>query len=230
LSVRAEGDRAVVTVADNGIGLSAEALPRVFEMFSQLKPALDRSEGGLGIGLALVKGLVELHGGSVEARSAGIGLGCEFAVTLPLVKRPTDVSAAETNDSFAAATAAGALKILIADDNADSARSWAEMLQLEGFETRAVYTGTDAVKLGAEFQPDVALLDIGMPQMNGYEVARHMRATPSGLRVLLIAVTGWGQAHDKQAALEAGFDAHLTKPVQLQQVLRLISERQNAAK
>ncbi len=222
LSVQAEDDRAVVTVADNGIGLSAEALSRVFEMFSQFTPALERSEGGLGIGLALVKGLVELHGGSVEARSAGIGRGSEFTVILPLVEPAAHTSSAETNNQLAAALRTSTLKVLIADDNADSARSWSAMLQLEGFDTRVVYTGSDAMKLAAEFQPDVALLDIGMPEFNGYEVARRIRATAVG-STLLIAITGWGQAHDKQAAFEAGFDAHLTKPVQLQQILRLIS-------
>ncbi|MBM0104871.1 response regulator [Steroidobacter sp. S1-65] len=230
VSLHAEGDRAVVTVEDSGIGLSSEALSRVFEMFSQLKPALERSEGGLGIGLALVKGLIELHDGSVEARSAGIGHGSEFIVTLPLVGPPPGATARQASSTVDAGGRLGTLKVLIADDNVDSAQSWSAMLQLEGFDTRAVHTGSDAVKVGAEFQPDVALLDIGMPELNGYEVARQMRATPSGARRLLIAVTGWGQTHDKQAALEAGFDAHLTKPVQLQQIVRLISEHASAAK
>lgn len=230
VSVRTEDDQAIVTVADNGIGLSPEALSRVFEMFSQLKPALERSEGGLGIGLALVRGLVELHQGSVEARSSGIGRGSEFIVALPLVRPPVKVWTTQAGSAVDAGKRLGALKVLIADDNADSARSWSAMLQLEGFETRAVHTGSDAVKVGAEFEPDVALLDIGMPELNGYEVARQMRATPSGARRLLIAITGWGHANDRCAALDAGFDVHLTKPVQLQQILRLISEHASAAK
>jgi len=230
VSLREQSDRAVVTVADSGIGLSAEALSRVFEMFSQLKPALERSEGGLGIGLSLVKRLVELHDGSVEASSAGIGCGSEFIVTLPRVHRPAKVAAMQASSPVTGQTGPDALKILIADDNVDSAQSWSAMLQLEGFETRAVHTGSDAVKVGAEFQPDVALLDIGMPELNGYEVARQMRATPEGARRLLIAITGWGQAHDRQAALEAGFDAHHTKPVELQQIITLINEHARAAK
>ncbi len=230
VNLRAQDDQAIVTVADNGIGLSPEALSRVFEMFSQLKPALERSEGGLGIGLALVKGLVELHRGSVEAKSSGIGRGSEFIVTLPLARPPAKVSATQAGSPVGAATRLGTLKVLIADDNLDSAQSWSAMLQLEGFETRAVHTGSDAVKVGIEFEPDVALLDIGMPELNGYEVARQMRATASGARRLLIAITGWGQSHDKRAALEAGFDAHLTKPVQLQQIVGLISEHANGAK
>ncbi len=224
LRVRRDNERVLVTIADNGMGLSAETLPRVFEMFSQATPALERSEGGLGIGLALVKGLVELHGGKVSARSAGIGCGSEFSVDLPLaatqaLETPSDASTEEAHR--------GKIKdrrVLIADDNRDSAQSWATMLALEGCQTRTAFSGAEALELAEEFKPHAALLDIGMPEMNGYDAARLLRSSPWGAQMLLIALTGWGQEQDKQAARDAGFDAHLTKPVNLQQVLELLHE------
>lgn len=221
LSIRPSDRRVLIAVTDNGIGLSAEAIPRVFDMFSQASPALERSEGGLGIGLALVKGLVELHGGRVFARSEGIGCGSQFTVELPLAAAPVAQEDLDPGTSSCRATIRNR-KILIADDNRDSAQSWATMFELEGCETCTAFSGSEALRLAASFQPDVALLDIGMPGLNGYEVARLLRSSPLGASVLLIAVTGWGQDQDKQAAREAGFDAHLTKPVNLQQVIDLI--------
>ncbi len=224
LRVRRDNDRVLVTIADNGIGLSAEALPRVFEMFSQATPALERSEGGLGIGLALVKGLVELHGGRVSARSGGIGCGSEFCVDLPLAAAHALGAPSGASTSTAHRDKIRNRGVLIADDNRDSAQSWAAMLELEGCQTRTAFSGSEALSLAEEFQPHAALLDIGMPEMNGYDVARLLRSSPLGANMLLIAVTGWGQEQDKHAAREAGFDAHLTKPVNLQQVLDLIHE------
>lgn len=224
IGIERRAARVIINVADNGIGLSNEALQTVFEMFSQSKPALERAEGGLGIGLALVKGLVELHGGTVRAHSPGVGRGSEFIVELPLAgERSEGAHRDARTKSEANVRAKPACKVLIADDNVDSAESWASMLQMEGMETRAVFSGADALRIAAEFTPDVALLDIGMPELNGYEVARRLRATVKGADVLLIAITGWGQPHDRQAAHEAGFDAHLTKPVQLSQILELIA-------
>ncbi len=223
LSTRCADDRALITITDNGIGLSAEALARVFEMFSQAKPALERSEGGLGIGLALVKGLVELHGGRVSARSAGIGCGSEFCVELPLAAAHVEQSPSDPIASAPRHTEIRGRKILIADDNRDTAQSWAAMLEIEGCETRTAFSGPEALKVAEEFQPDVALLDIGMPGLTGYDVARMLRSSSRTAEVFLVAVTGWGQAHDKQAAHDAGFDAHLTKPINLQQVIDLIA-------
>jgi PAS domain S-box-containing protein len=207
---RVEGDRVVVSVRDNGIGIATDLLPRMFEMFSQATAALERSEGGLGIGLALARGLVLLHHGTIEAKSAGLGQGSEFVVTLPLARpAPQPDSAAVTP----AAHKPTGLRVLIADDNHDSAESMAMLLQLSGYDVRAVHSGPDALALATEFRPHVALLDIGMPGMNGYEVARQMRATQTGGRVILIAVTGWGQEQDKRLAKDAGFDHHVAKPV-----------------
>ena len=231
LSIRPSDRRVLITVADNGIGLSAETLPRVFEMFSQASPALERSEGGLGIGLALVKGLVELHGGRVSARSEGIGRGSQFTVELPVAATHVTQEALDPNTSAAHEGTIRNRKILIADDNRDSAQSWATMFEIEGCETRTAFSGPEALSVAESFQPDVALLDIGMPGLNGYEVARRLRSCPLGASILLVAVTGWGQDQDKQAAREAGFDGHLTKPVNLQQVIDLIQAqlRQRAA-
>ncbi len=222
ISIRRVEDCARIAVKDNGIGLSAEALPRVFDMFSQSTPALERSEGGLGIGLALVKGLVELHGGRVSARSEGIGRGSEFSVELPLVIKELEQAPRPAGGSSSDHARISGCKILIADDNKDTAQSWATLLELEGCETRIAFSGVQALQIAADFRPHVALLDIGMPEVNGYDAARRLRST-LGDSVLLVAVTGWGQEQDKQAAREAGFDAHFTKPINLQQIIELIS-------
>jgi signal transduction histidine kinase/DNA-binding response OmpR family regulator len=224
LRIKCNDGRVLVTIADNGIGLSAETLPRVFEMFSQAMPALERSEGGLGIGLALVKGLVELHGGKVSARSAGIGRGSEFCVDLPIATARALQIPSDARSGHAHRSAIKGRRVLIADDNRDSAQSWASMLELEGCQTRAAFSGAEALALAEQFKPHAALLDIGMPEMNGYDAARALRSSPSGADMLLVALTGWGQDQDKQAAREAGFDAHLTKPVNLQQVVDLLQE------
>jgi CheY-like chemotaxis protein len=215
-SIRLRGGReageVVVAVSDTGIGIEAEMLPRVFEMFAQATPALERSQGGLGIGLSLVKGIVELHGGTVEARSDGPGLGSTFLVRLPSVPAPACAEpppvAAE-----AAAPAGRRLRVLVADDNADAAESLAVLLRMLGNEVRTAGDGQEAVERIEEFRPDVAVLDIGMPRMNGYEAARHIRSLPHGANVFLVALTGWGQEEDRRRSREAGFDAHLVKPV-----------------
>ncbi len=208
---RHEGE-VVVSVRDTGIGIAAEHLPRLFEMFSQVAPALERSQGGLGIGLSLVKGLVEMHGGRIEARSEGPGKGSEFVVRLPVAG---DVPAPETPapGSGERATARPRRRILLADDNRDAADSLAMMLRLAGHEVHATHDGQEAVEAAEWFRPDVALLDLGMPRMNGFEAARRIREQPWGRSVILVAITGWGQDEDKRRASEAGFDHHLTKPV-----------------
>ncbi|MGH8251240.1 MAG: PAS domain S-box protein [Steroidobacteraceae bacterium] len=201
----------VISVRDNGIGISAAMMPRMFALFTQADDARGRSEGGLGVGLALVRGLVELHGGLIEAQSEGPGRGSEFIVRLPL-DLPETASADDFTGSFGP-MAAQAMKILVVDDNVDAADSCCTLLELSGHKVRTAYAGSRAVELAGTFQPDVVLLDIGLPDIDGYEVARQIRATPSGKQVALVAVTGWGQDEDRRRALEAGFDHHLTKPL-----------------
>jgi PAS domain S-box-containing protein len=208
-----QGSEVVVSVRDTGIGIAAEHLPRLFEMFSQVTPALERSQGGLGIGLALVRGLVELHGGSIEARSAGPGKGSEFTVRLPVVETPVQARQESSTDGEKSG-ASPKYRILVADDLRDSVDSLAMMLRLAGHDIQKAYDGLEAVQTAAAFRPEVVVLDIGMPKMNGYEAARHIRQQPWGKEMLLIALTGWGQEEDKRPAFEAGFDHHLTKPVE----------------
>ena len=218
------GGELVVAVRDNGIGISAEMMPRVFTLFAQASPALERSDGGLGIGLALVRGLVELHGGTVSAHSAGIGKGSEFVVRLPLSL--DDAEGADVADAAIAESAANAaeyagaatspapkpLRLLVADDNRDSAATCAALLEASGHEVSVAHTGREAYDLACRLQPDALLLDIGMPELNGYQLAQRIRATGWGRRALLIAITGWGLEEDKRRALAAGFDEHMTKP------------------
>jgi PAS domain S-box-containing protein len=211
-----------VSVRDTGIGIAPEHLPRLFTMFSQVTPALERSHGGLGIGLSLVRGLVELHGGSVEARSDGPGRGSTFLVRLPLAPL-TVPEPPEQNGSGKLSGSASHSRILVVDDNRDSATSLGMMLQHVGHDIRTAHDGLEAVQAAEAFRPAVALLDIGLPKLNGYEVARQIRQQPWGKDLLLVAVSGWGQEEDKQRAREAGFDHHLTKPVELETLLELVA-------
>ncbi len=210
LSARREGAWIEIRVRDDGIGIEARQLPRLFQMFSQVTPALERARGGLGIGLALVRGLVERHGGSVEARSEGAGRGAEFIVRLPASEAPAQPQPAGLAPP---APARSPRRVLLADDNRDAADSLAGLLRLMGHEVRVAYDGEQALRAGAEFRPDALILDIGMPRMNGYDVASRARGADWGRGAKLIALTGWGQQRDKAAAAEAGFDHHLTKPV-----------------
>jgi PAS domain S-box-containing protein len=212
------GREIVIEVSDNGIGIAPESLPEVFRMFSQLHSAGERTTAGLGIGLALSKGLVELHGGSIGVRSDGPGRGSTFTVRLPAGQVPVEDG---TPGHPRAAPAAAPRKVLIADDNRDAADSLAALLQLDGHETRLSFDGEDALSTYEHFDPDVCLLDIGMPGRNGYEVAREIRGMPGGRRPVLIAITGWGQESDRHLALQAGFDHHLTKPVDPRRLTRL---------
>jgi len=208
--------QAELRVRDNGIGIPADALGAVFNMFAQLEPALDRARGGLGIGLALARGIVDLHGGEILVDSAGPGLGSEFTLRLPLV-----AGCAAPQETAAPAALAAPLRVLVVDDSLDTAETMSLALELFGCETRMAHTAAAALELAAEFTPDVALLDIGLPDYNGYELARRLRALPSGLDTTLIAATGWGQEKDRTLALAAGFDHHLTKPIDFEQ-LRLL--------
>ncbi len=226
LTVERTDGEVVVSVRDTGIGIDAAHLPRLFQMFSQASSALERSEGGLGIGLALVRGLVELHGGTIEARSGGPGMGSEFIVRLPVldarIPRPPEGS----GDGQEKARSGLKRRILVVDDNADSATSLALLLRRMGHEIQTAHDGLEAVLAAAAFRPQVILLDIGLPKMNGYEVAKRIREQPSQDRVAIIALTGWGQERDKQRAYDAGIDHHLTKPVEyatLEKLLALIA-------
>jgi PAS domain S-box-containing protein len=215
-----EDGRLHICVRDNGIGLSPTALPHMFQMFSQVHDDQGRSGGGLGIGLALVKGLVDLHGGTIEAFSEGPGHGSEFVVTIP-IHQGKPATADDTSPAEHSGERTGR-KILVADDNQDAADSLALLLEASGHIVRTAHGGHGAIALASTFHPEIALLDIGMPDMSGYEVARKMRETPWGKNVRLIALTGWGQDEDKRRALAAGFDHHLTKPVELPELEKLL--------
>ena len=220
LTCAVQGDTLSLSVKDDGIGIAPDSIAGIFEMFSQIDGVAGRSEGGLGIGLALVKGLTELHGGTVEARSDGHGHGSEFIVRLPLAVPQLATSRLGTEPDPAAPVRR---RILIADDNPDAADSLAMLLELAGHEVRVAHLGRSAVSLAQVFHPEAALLDIGMPDLSGYEVARELRREPWAARLQLIALTGWGQDGDRRRALEAGFDHHLTKPVDLERLTELIA-------
>jgi len=217
LTLAVEEGTAVLTVRDNGIGLPRHALATVFDMFSQLEPALERSRGGLGIGLSLVRGIVELHGGTIAADSEGEGRGSCFTVRLPLA-RP--LAPAEPRPE--AAPAPVPARILVVDDNADAAEMLLMALELYGCEARAAHSASAALAMAQEFAPEVALLDIGLPDLNGYELARRLRATEGGRQMRLIAATGWGQEKDRQRAFDAGFDHHLTKPIDFERLCSVL--------
>ncbi len=215
-----QGNTLSLSVKDAGIGIAAESIAGIFEMFSQVESVAGRSDGGLGIGLALVKGLTELHDGTVEARSDGLGLGSEFIVRLPLAPRHPAASPLVPDPALAAPVRR---RILIADDNKDAAESLSILLELAGHEVRIAHLGRAALSLAQEFRPDTALLDIGMPDLSGYEVAEDLRRQPWGTRIQLIALTGWGQENDRRRALAAGFDHHLIKPIDPDQLEGVIA-------
>jgi len=222
LNVEREGGQAVIRVRDSGIGIAAAELPRIFEIFTEVDTSLERTQSGLGIGLSLAKNLVEMHGGTVEVHSAGLGQGSEFVVRFPVMvetlKRPPPEAAVSEP------TPTTARRILVVDDNRDSAESLAILLQLTGNETHTAYDGLEAVEAAATFKPEVVLLDIGLPKMNGFEAARKIREQPWGKTMVLVALTGWGQDEDRQKSREAGFDGHLVKPVDHAALTKLLAE------
>jgi CheY-like chemotaxis protein len=219
LSVVRDGSEVVVSVRDTGIGIPASHLSHVFEVFVQVDTAWHRVQGGLGIGLSLVKEFVELHGGTVEAHSDGPGKGSAFVVRLPAAAScATDPPTAAAEPSRAPRR-----RILVVDDNRDAAESLAEMLEIMGHEVRAAHDGEAAGVAAAEFRPDVVLMDLGMPKVDGYEAARRIRAEPWGNEPLLVALTGWGADEDRRRTHEAGFDRHLVKPVALDALTELLA-------
>jgi PAS domain S-box-containing protein len=223
ITAEREGDQVMVRVRDTGIGIPAEALPNIFDMFSQVDRSIERSTGGLGIGLALVKGLVEKHGGTVEAASPGQGKGSTFRVRLPVLKERAESASGEPAGE-SPESARSRRRILVVDDNRDSAASMAMMLQLLGHEVRTAHDGLETLELAERFRPQVVLMDIGMPRLNGYDATRSIREQPWGRDVAIVALTGWGQEVDRARSKEAGCDGHLVKPVNLPDLETLLSD------
>ncbi len=210
-----------VYVKDNGIGMQAEILPRIFDLFTQADRSLDRSAGGLGIGLSLAHRLVTLHGGTIEARSAGLGQGSTFTVRLPMIQAPHPSTPSEPQQTDAVA---GGGRVLVVDDNVDMATILSSMLRHKGYTVRTAHTGPEGLAIAQEWPPRFVLLDIGLPGLDGYEVARRLRIHPSTADVRLIALTGYGQASDIVLTREAGFDAHLVKPYEFAELEKLMLE------
>jgi signal transduction histidine kinase len=216
-----QGSDVVATIKDSGIGIPADKLGVIFGLFAQVDHLSERSHGGLGIGLTLVKQFVEMHDGRVEATSDGPGLGSEFIVRLPC---EVEIGPPQTAPSENVPRLAAPLRILVVDDNRDSAHSLAQLLMLDGHETACAFDGLEAVTAAEAFHPDVVLLDLGLPKLNGFEACRRIRARPSGQESTLVALTGWGQDEDRRKAREAGFDQHMVKPVNIVALTRLLAE------
>jgi two-component system CheB/CheR fusion protein len=220
LTVEQQVGEVMVSVKDAGIGIPPDMLTKIFEIFTQLDQSLERSQGGLGIGLMLVKQLVEMHGGSVQALSDGPGRGSEFVVRLPVrTGKPKEEQPLKTIRGGPTGH-----RILVVDDNRDSAGSLAALLQMTGNETHTAYNGLQALDEAARFKPQVVLLDIGLPELNGYDVCRKIRQQPWGKDVVLIALTGWGQEEDRKRSREAGFDDHLVKPVNYDALMKILAK------
>jgi PAS domain S-box-containing protein len=228
LAAERRGGEVIVSVRDTGIGIPADALPRIFDMFSQVDRSMERSAGGLGIGLALVKGLVEMHDGTVTAASEGQGKGSTFTVKLSVLGTHTrPLLAAPSNKTES--DAGPRRRILVVDDNRDSANSMAMLLRLRGNDVAMAHDGLEAVQTAEQFRPEVILMDVGMPKLNGYDAARRIREQPWGAPVIIIALTGWGQEGDRALSKEAGCDGHLVKPVSLPDLEKLLTELEGPA-
>jgi CheY-like chemotaxis protein/two-component sensor histidine kinase len=215
-----EGDEAVIRVRDNGIGIQFEMLPEIFDMFAQTVIGEKRGQGGLGIGLSLVKKLVEMHGGRAEAHSEGEGKGSEFIVRLPLAAEQKPEEKQENHEIEKPRISIRAGRILVVDDNTDAANMLEIFLSMENHEVRTAFTGHDAIQAAAEFQPDTVILDIGLPDIDGYEVAKRLRERSPD--ICLIALSGWGQDEDRRRSDEAGFNHHLVKPVNIEELKKFL--------
>jgi PAS domain S-box-containing protein len=222
LTVRRDGGDVEIRIKDTGSGIDPGLLPRIFDLFTQAEKSLDRSQGGLGIGLALVKHLVQMHHGSVTAESGGPGMGSEFVVRLPIADLPTATNG--DGPPIVVAQAPPESRVLVIDDNKDMADSIVALLRLAGYEARAAYAGTSGFETAIDYQPRVALIDIGLPEMDGFEVARHIRQDSKSRGMVLIAMTGYGEEHHQRASREAGFDHHLIKPVDPKKLLAFLAE------
>jgi len=222
LSARQEGAEAVISIRDSGMGIAADALPRVFEMYIQAARPLGRFQPGLGIGLPLARRFVEMHGGTISAHSDGLGQGSEFVIRMPM---PATRDAADSANGARTAKAAAAkptLRILVVDDDKDSTEMLASLLQLTGHTATMAHDGLEAIRQAEEFRPDVVLLDLSLPEVDGYEVARRIRQQRWGREMVLIAITGWGQDSDRHRTRQAGFDRHLVKPVDASALCQLL--------
>jgi CheY-like chemotaxis protein len=216
-----EASKVILRIRDTGVGIPPDKVPMVFDLFYQADTSIGKSQTGLGIGLTLVRRLLELHGGSVAARSAGIGQGSEFELRLPVL---VDQGSTGASGSRPAAAPSAQGRILIADDNLDAAESLALLLRRAGCEVRTAHDGAKALELAHCFKPDTILLDLGMPKMTGHDVAARIRESDWGSSIILVAVTGWGQEEERRRTLETGFDAHLVKPVDHTMLFRLLVE------
>jgi signal transduction histidine kinase/CheY-like chemotaxis protein len=229
LAGEVQEDELVVTVRDNGIGIPAESLPRIFDMFSQVDRSVERESGGLGIGLALVKGLVEMHGGCVSVMSEGLGQGSTFTVRLPVLQEMPEASADAIVDVSAKAADKPRRRILVVDDNRDSANTMSMLLKLTGNEVQTAYSGIEAIEMAEAFQPQAILMDIGMPQLSGYDATQCIRERPWGREMVIIALTGWGQDQDRIQSKEAGCDGHMVKPVNVSELEKLLQDLQDGS-
>jgi signal transduction histidine kinase/ActR/RegA family two-component response regulator len=228
LTAQREGDQASIRVRDTGIGIPAEMLPKIFDMFTQVDRSRERSQGGLGIGLTLVQRLVEMHGGTVTVSSDGPGRGSEFVVRLPVARQEARAKGPQRTEGEG--VAASRRRILVVDDNKDAADSLAMLLRLMGNEVQTAYDGLEAVGAATAFHPDVVLLDIGLPKLNGHDAARRIREQPGSRDMVLIALTGWGQDEDRRRSKEAGFNHHMTKPVEFETLQELLASLDSARK
>ncbi len=222
---RQEADDIVLTVRDSGIGIAPDMLPKIFEWFVQERQALDRSQGGLGLGLAIVRSLVALHGGSVAVESQGKGQGSEFTVRLPIARAGEMAAPVDAMAGLHSHAPAGVgLRVMVVDDNEDGAEALSEALEYMGYTTRVAHDGLGALRIAREFGPQVALLDIGLPAMDGYELAERLRSEPEHADIRLVAITGYGQESDRRRSREAGFDAHHVKPIDVEQLAALVRD------
>jgi CheY-like chemotaxis protein len=220
LTVQQEGEEAVLSVRDTGIGIAPEVLPRIFDLFTQAERSLDRAQGGLGIGLALVQRLVEMHGGTVAATSA-LGQGSEFVMRLPVVSPPSPQALSPTTET--AQPNGPSLRVLVVDDNVDTVTTLAMLVEESGHDVRTAYDGSAVLEAALDYRPHVVLLDIGLPGLNGFEVAKQIRQQPALQNAVLVAMTGYGGVSDRQRSQEAGFDHHLVKPGDFGKLLQLLA-------
>jgi CheY-like chemotaxis protein len=226
LNTNRHGDQVIVSVCDTGIGIAPDKIPKVFNLFAQVDATTGRAQGGLGIGLALARRLVEMHGGRIDARSGGSGEGSEFRVHLPLAKEQEFKRVSDPHRLTPAADSSSGHRVMVVDDNRDAAESLGMLLRLRGFHVHVAHDGPSALKALPSFHPSVILLDLGMPGMDGYEVAEQVRRRPDAGDVVLIALTGWGHAEFRQRSRDTGFAHHLVKPVELDALLSLLGSLQ----
>jgi len=224
LSVEAEGRQVAIRIADNGAGVPADMQERIFDLFAQVESTLDRARGGLGVGLSLARRLVDMHGGAIGCESGGPGQGSTFTARIDMVAAPPAGSATEVRDAPPIAAAAAEQRVLIVDDNIDAADALALLLRISGYQTMTAHDGHEGLQASRTFEPHVVFLDIGLPGMNGYDVARRLRADEQTRAAYLVALTGWGSEEDRQRSSDAGFDLHLTKPVELQTLARVLQQ------